>query len=162
MSRKRGDVMVFRFPGDPSLDYIKRVVGLPGDKVEYFDKKLTINGQPVSQTATGDYLHADRLYYSPSFIEKLGNVEHRIIVENASPAYVSQVTKYPFQENCTYTNRGLSCTVPAGHYFMMGDNRDGSFDSPVVGVLSRKITLLARLFYIWFNASDLKRIGSFQ
>lgn len=158
---QRGDVMVFRFPGDPSLDYIKRVVGLPGDKVEYFDKKLTINGQPVPQNAAGDYLHADRLYYSPSFIEKLGNVEHRIIVENAAPAYVSQVTKYPFQENCTYTNRGLSCMVPAGHYFMMGDNRDGSFDSRGWGFVPEK-NIVGKAFYIWFNSSDLKRIGSFQ
>lgn len=158
---QRGDVMVFRFPGDPSLDYIKRVVGLPGDKVEYFDKKLTINGQPVPQNAAGDYLHADRLYYSPSFIEKLGNVEHRIIVENAAPAYVSQVTKYPFQENCTYTNRGLSCTVPADHYFMMGDNRDGSFDSRGWGFVPEK-NIVGKAFYIWFNSSDLKRIGSFQ
>ncbi len=158
---QRGDVMVFRFPGDPSLDYIKRVVGLPGDKVEYFDKKLTINGQPVPQNAAGDYLHTDRLYYSPSFVEKLGSVEHRIIVENAAPAYVSQVTKYPFQENCTYTNRGLSCTVPAGHYFMMGDNRDGSFDSRGWGFVPEK-NIVGKAFYIWFNSSDLKRIGSFQ
>ena len=158
---ERGDVVVFRPPHHPREDWIKRVVGLPGDKVEYFDKKLTINGQPVPQNAAGDYLHTDRLYYSPTFIEKLGNVEHRIIVENAAPAYVSQVTKYPFQENCTYTNRGLSCTVPAGHYFMMGDNRDGSFDSRGWGFVPEQ-NIVGKAFFIWFNFSDLKRIGSFQ
>lgn len=158
---KRGDVMVFRFPGDPSLDYIKRVVGLPGDKVEYIDKHLTINGQAMPQTPAGDYLNTDRLYYSPSFNEKLGDVEHRIIVENSAPAYVSQITKYPFQENCTYTNRGVSCTVPAGHYFMMGDNRDGSFDSRGWGFVPEE-NIVGKAFFIWFNFSDLKRIGSFH
>ena len=117
---QRGDVMVFRFPGDPSLDYIKRVVGLPGDRVEYLDKKLTINGVEMAQKADGDYLHADRLYFSPRYSEKLGEIEHKIIVENESPAFVSQTTPYPFRDNCTYTSRGVSCTVPAGHYFMMG------------------------------------------
>ncbi|WP_374261753.1 signal peptidase I [Zoogloea sp.] len=158
---QRGDVMVFRFPADPSLDYIKRVVGLPGDKIEYIDKKLTINGVAQPQTHIADYLHTDRLFYSPSYLEKLGDVEHRIIVENDAPAYVSQIIKYPFQENCTYTNRGVSCTVPAGHYFMMGDNRDGSFDSRGWGFVPEQ-NIVGKAFFIWFNFSDLKRIGSFH
>ncbi|MDD3354120.1 signal peptidase I [Zoogloea sp.] len=158
---QRGDVMVFRFPADPSLDYIKRVVGLPGDKVAYEDKRLTINGQAVSTTAQGDYLHADRLYYSPRFSERLGKVEHDVIVENDAPPFVSQITSYPFRENCTYTSRGLSCTVPAGHYFMMGDNRDGSFDSRGWGFVP-EANIVGKAFFIWFNFSDLKRIGSFH
>jgi signal peptidase I len=158
---KRGDVMVFRFPADPSLDYIKRVVGLPGDKVEYIDKKLTINGVEMAQKADGDYLHADRLYFSPRYSELLGDVEHKIIVENESPAFVSQTTPYPFRENCTYTSRGVSCTVPAGHYFMMGDNRDGSFDSRGWGFVP-EANIVGKAFFIWFNFSDLKRIGSFH
>jgi signal peptidase I len=158
---QRGDVMVFRFPADPSLDYIKRVVGLPGDKIEYMDKKLTINGVAMPQSPAGDYLHTDRLYYSPSFTEKLGGVEHKVIVENDAPASVSQTIKYPFRDNCTYTNRGLSCTVPAGHYFMMGDNRDGSFDSRGWGFVPEQ-NIVGKAFFIWFNFNDLKRIGSFH
>ena len=158
---QRGDVMVFRFPADPSLDYIKRVVGLPGDKIEYVDKKLTINGVAMPQSPAGDYLHTDRLYYSPSFTEKLGEVEHKVIVENDAPASVSQTNKYPFRDNCTYTNPGLSCTVPAGHYFMMGDNRDGSFDSRGWGFVPEQ-NIVGKAFFIWFNFNDLKRIGSFH
>ena len=158
---QRGDVMVFRFPQDPSLDYIKRVVGLPGDKVEYIDKKLTINGQAMTQTPDGDYLHTERLFYSPSFTDKLGAVEHQIIVENDAPAFVSQSVQYPFRDNCTYTNRGVSCTVPAGHYFMMGDNRDGSYDSRGWGFVPEG-NIVGKAFFIWFNFSDLKRIGSFH
>ena len=135
-------LLVFRFPADPSLDYIKRVVGLPGDKIEYVDKKLTINGVAMPQSPAGDYLHTDRLYYSPSFTEKLGEVEHKVIVENDAPASVS-------------------CTVPAGHYFMMGDNRDGSFDSRDWGFVPEQ-NIVGKAFFIWFNFNDLKRIGSFH
>ena len=158
---QRGDVMVFRFPADPSLDYIKRVVGLPGDKIEYVDKKLTINGVAMRQSPAGDYLHTDRLYYSPSFTEKPGGAAHKPTVVHAAPASGSQTTKYPFRDNCTYTNRGLSCTVPAGHYFMMGDNRDGSFDSRGWGFVPEQ-NIVGKAFFIWFNFNDLKRIGSFH
>ncbi len=174
---KRGDVMVFRFPADPSLDYIKRVVGLPGDKVEYLDKKLVINGVEMSQTPDGEFLHPDafevrpedekepdrknKRMFSPRFIEKLGDVEHNILMDNDAPPFVSQVVQFPQKENCTYTSRGVSCTVPEGHYFMMGDNRDGSFDSRGWGFVP-DANIVGKAFFIWFNFSDLKRIGSFH
>ena len=158
---RRGDVMVFRYPADPSLDYIKRVVGLPGDKVDYLDKKLTINGVEMAQAPASDYLHPERLYYSPRFTEKLGDVEHSILVEKEAPAFVSQWMQYPNRESCTYTSRGVSCTVPAGHYFMMGDNRDGSSDSRIWGFVP-EANIVGKAFFIWFNFSDLKRIGSFH
>jgi signal peptidase I len=158
---QRGDVMVFRYPADPSVDYIKRVVGIPGDRVEYFDKKLKINGEVVPRQADGDYLHPDRLYYSPRFQETLGSVSHAILVEPQAPAFVPQAMDFPGRENCTYTGSGVACTVPPGHYFMMGDNRDASSDSRVWGFVP-EANIVGKAFFIWFNFKDLKRLGSFH
>lgn len=158
---KRGEVMVFRYPADPSLDYIKRVVGLPGDRVEYLDKRLRINGEAVPMQATDDYLHPDRLYYSPQFREKLGEVEHSVLIERDAPAFVPQVMNYPFRDQCSYTSGGVSCTVPPGHYFVLGDNRDASSDSRVWGFVPEE-NIVGRAFFIWFNFSDMKRIGRFH
>lgn len=158
---QRGDVVVFRYPPDPSLDYIKRLVGVPGDKVEYLDKQLTINGQKVAVTATGDFFHKDRQYYSQGFNEKLGETEHAMIIDKDAPAYVPQHFNFPYRDNCTYLSNGFRCTVPEGHYFMMGDNRDGSSDSRVWGFVPDE-NIVGKAFFIWFNFSELSRVGSFR
>jgi len=158
---QRGDVMVFRYPEDPSLDYIKRVVGIPGDKVVYQNKKLFINGQEVPLQKRDDYLHPERLYYSSQFMEKLGANEHRILNDAEAPAFVPDVTSFPYRENCLYNNAGVMCTVPPGHYFMMGDNRDNSRDSRVWGFVPDE-NIVGKAFFIWFNFNDLGRIGSFH
>ncbi|MCC7309771.1 MAG: signal peptidase I [Sulfuritalea sp.] len=158
---QRGDVVVFRYPPDPSLDYIKRVVGLPGDKVVYRNKKLTINGLEIAQKKTEDYLDRDRLFYTPRFVETLGSVEHHILVEAEAPGFVQQIARFPHSEKCNYNSEGVSCEVPPGHYFMMGDNRDNSQDSRFWGFVPDE-NLVGKAFFIWFNFSDLKRIGSFH
>ena len=158
---QRGDVMVFRFPEDPSLDYIKRVVGVPGDKVAYQNKRLTINGQPVETRRIDDYLHAERLYYSRQFIEKINGFEHRVLNDLDAPDFVPDAAQFPHRENCLYNNAGVICTVPEGHYFMMGDNRDNSRDSRFWGFVPDE-NIVGKAFFIWFNFNDLKRIGSFK
>ncbi|UCV30169.1 signal peptidase I [Ferribacterium limneticum] len=160
-SPQRGDVMVFRYPEDPSLDYIKRVVGLPGDTVAYQNKKLTINGQAVPTQKIGDYLHPERLYYSEQFMEKLGEVEHLALNDTDAPAFVPDAARFPHRENCTYNASGVICKVPPGHYFMMGDNRDNSRDSRAWGFVPEQ-NIVGKAFFVWLNFSDLSRIGSFR
>ena len=158
---QRGDVMVFRYPEDPSLDYIKRVIGLPGDTVSYQNKRLTINGQPVAEEKVADYLHPERLYYSEQYVEKLGNVEHKMLNDTDAPAFIPDAANFPHRENCTYNANGVVCTVPPGHYFMMGDNRDNSRDSRAWGFVPEQ-NIVGKAFFIWLNFSDLGRIGSFK
>ncbi|MCX9158283.1 signal peptidase I [Niveibacterium sp. 24ML] len=158
---KRGDVVVFRYPQNPAQDYIKRIVGLPGDKIEYINKRLTINGELIAVTQVEDYLHADRLQYSRRFNEKLGDIEHQILNDADMPAFVAQPLPFAGREHCTYTVEGVRCTVPAGHYFAMGDNRDQSSDSRVWGFVPDE-NLRGRAFFIWFHFGEWSRIGSFH
>ncbi|CAJ0688208.1 signal peptidase I [Ralstonia sp. L16] len=158
---QRGDVMVFRYPKDESMDYIKRVIGVPGDVVKYDNKRLTVNGQPATYAPQSDYLDGERLTYSKQYQETLGNVTHNILNDADRPAYVSGPDDFPFRENCTYNQIGFTCKVPAGHYFMMGDNRDNSADSRYWGFVPDK-NIVGKAFFIWMNLGDLKRIGAFH
>lgn len=158
---QRGDVIVFRFPVDPSLDYIKRIVGVPGDKVAYLNKRLTINDQPIALRRVDDYLDKEKLYYTPRFVETLDAVQHEILVEDDSPPFIAQTAQFPFRNNCHYNSEGVVCQVPPGHYFVMGDNRDNSQDSRFWGFVP-DANIVGKAFFVWFNFGDLKRIGSFN
>jgi signal peptidase I len=160
---QRGDVMVFKYPRDMSQDYIKRVVGVPGDKITYENKKLTVNGKPIAYTQLDDYLNEDSLQYSKQATENLNGVEHRIIATESAPSVnVAQVMDFPNSEACSYRSEGFTCTVPAGNYFMMGDNRDNSLDSRYWGFVPDK-NIVGKAFFVWMNLSNpLKRIGSIQ
>ena len=158
---KRGDVMVFRYPLNPSQDYIKRVVGVPGDRIEYVNKRLTINGQPVPLSKLDPYYDADRMQYYTQFVEGLGTVEHRIIVNDQVPPGLGGGFPNTHPGACQYSGSGVVCQVPPGHYFMMGDNRDNSEDSRFWGFVPDE-NIVGRAFFIWMNFGNIGRIGSFN
>jgi len=159
---KRGDVMVFHYPVDPRIDYIKRVVGIPGDEVSYTNQTLSINGQPVPVQAQGDYYDDDSMRYAPRFSEKLGAVAHGILVEPKRASIYRPMDSFvEFRDNCRYSAEGVTCKVPAGHYFMMGDNRDNSQDSRYWGFVADE-HIVGRAFMVWMNFSNLRRIGLFD
>jgi signal peptidase I len=160
---QRGDVMVFRFPDNPSQDYIKRVVGTPGDTVEYRDKRLIINGNPIKTEPDGEFSYVEgglNFTATQRFAEFLRQDRHAILTrEDTPPLQLSGVQLFPFRENCVYNDNGFSCKVPAGHYFMMGDNRDSSSDSRYWGFVPDE-NIVGKAFFIWFNFEEFKRIGS--
>jgi signal peptidase I len=170
---KRGDVVVFRYPLNPSQDFIKRVVGVPGDRVVYRDKQLTVNGTPWPQKPRGTYSYLENLRFESmdQFSETVdtgqGTHEHAMAADPALPAVSpGQVRAFAQRENCVYNpdGSGFACTVPAGEYFVMGDNRDRSDDSRYWGFVPDD-HLRGRAFFIWFNWDDIsglafKRVGS--
>jgi len=169
---ERGDVMVFRYPPKPNLDYIKRVIGLPGDEIAYLNKQLTINGQPAPKTPLPDFFEEDSLRYIKQFEERipLGDKPdasvtslrlHRLLNDADRPAFVPGADEFVFKDNCRYTVEGVTCKVPAGHYFMMGDNRDNSLDSRYWGFVPEK-NIVGKAFFVWMNFGNLKRIGAFD
>ncbi len=158
---QRGDVMVFRYPPKPSLDYIKRVVGLPGDTVAYLNKRLTINGQAVPTESVPEFFDEDAMRYFKQYEEKFGTQSHRLLNDEQRPAFVPGADRFPGYDNCNYTVEGVSCKVPEGHFFMMGDNRDNSMDSRYWGFVPEK-NIVGKAFYVWMNFGNLKRIGPFH
>ena len=157
----RGDVIVFRYPPQPSLDYIKRVVGLPGDKVEYLNKRLRINGQEVPTEALPDFFDTDAMRYFQQFEERLGPQPHRLLNTPGIAGYIQGASDFAGRDQCTYSVEGVTCTVPPGQYFVMGDNRDNSLDSRYWGFVPDE-NLVGRAFFVWMNFGNLKRIGSFH
>ena len=129
---QRGDVIVFRLPSDPSTNYIKRLIGLPGDTIRYANQKLYINDQPVEHLVKNIY-STDGQPDMLLFEEHLGAVRHDILL-----------LPYP-------SDRGDGTfVVPEGHYFMMGDNRDNSQDSRFIGPIPEG-NIVGRAVRIWMN-----------
>jgi len=158
---QRGDVVVFRYPNQPGTHYIKRVVGLPNDEIAYRNKVLFVNGKEIPRTRAEDFFESDQMQYVERYNEQLGALEHQILVNKSHPQNMVGITQYPFRENCQYSDDGMVCKVPAGHYFMMGDNRDNSLDSRFLGFVPER-TIVGRAFFIWMNFSAPGRIGHFN
>lgn len=161
---QRGDVLVFKDQLIHNRDLIKRVVAIGGDKIEYVNKRLTINGVPLDYTEDGTYDYTDddgqMLIHNQQYIENLTGVKHKIITFDRVPTlFVAQVRDFKDKANCSYVNDdGFSCTVPKGHYFMMGDNRDNSYDSRYWGFVPDQ-AVLGKAIYVWLNLHDLSRVG---
>lgn len=158
---QRGDVMVFRYPPKPNVDYIKRVVALPGDEVAYLNKSLTINGQPVPSEVLPDFFDDSTMQYHKHRRELLGAKPHQTLQDDTRPAFVAGADPFPGRENCNYTAEGVICKVPAGQYFVMGDNRDNSLDSRYFGFVP-DANIVGKAFFVWMNFGNLKRIGAFN
>lgn len=131
----RGDIVVFRFPQDPSIDYIKRIVGLPGDRIAYYNKQLYVNDQVVKQARLGSYIGSGKgITMSGAALvnEDLTGVSHDILIREGQPGVQGEFT------------------VPTGNYFVMGDNRDNSNDSRYWGTVP-EANLVGKAFVIWMN-----------
>ena len=127
---ERGDVVVFRFPEDPSTPFIKRVVGLPGDRIAYYDKVLYVNDEPMEQNPVGRYVGfgSGAVMSGASLrVERLAGVEHNILIRPRA-----------------HTVQGTA-VVPEGHYFVLGDNRDNSRDSRYWGTVPENLLIGPRV-----------------
>jgi len=134
---KTGQIAVFRWPPDPSFDYIKRVIGVPGDVISYHDKQLTVNGKPAKQTFVEYTIDESSEQTVARYEENLNGVIHNIYINPSDPAVDFDVT------------------VPKGAYFMMGDNRDDSADSRFWGFVSEE-NLRGRAFLVWMSWNGKK------
>jgi signal peptidase I len=159
---QRGDVMVFRYPLAPSVDYIKRVVGVPGDEIGWLNQRLFVNGQLAPVQPKEDYYDEESRRYAPQFSETLGSRPHDMLVDPRRTPFVRPMDEFTaFREQCRYSPEGVVCKVPAGHYFMMGDNRDNSQDSRFWGFVPDE-NIVGKAFVVWMNFGNFSRIGSFH
>ncbi|MBS1154803.1 MAG: lepB [Proteobacteria bacterium] len=160
---QHGDVMVFSYPENPSISYIKRVIGLPGDTVTYKGKRLTVNGEPVKTEAAGEHLYFEQSVepvVNRQFTEVFGTHSYNTLEIPQQPAFdLGKISDFPYRENCRYDDDAFTCKVPQGHYFMMGDNRDHSADSRYWGFVSEKY-VIGKAFLVWLNIKQLGRIGT--
>ncbi len=160
---ERGHVVVFRYPDNPDVHYIMRVVALPGDNIAYVNKRLSINGSEVPVDAVGSVSVVDPQLYLHNFMkyqETLGRVPYHIYVSASAPTYhPTAVRNFMGREYCRYDMSGFACRVPPNSFFVLGDNRDNSSDSRYWGFVPKE-NLVGRAFIIWHSVGDTNRIGS--
>lgn len=158
---KRGDIVVFKYPLDKNIDFIKRVIGVPGDEIRYINKQLYVNGKRIEATPDGNFFDKETYTDLKQFNENLEGVVHKIVENDKVPSMARPVQGHNGLNQCIYNMGDVVCRVPDGHYFMMGDNRDNSADSRFWGFVPKE-DIVGRAFYIWLNISDMGRIGSSQ
>jgi signal peptidase I len=161
---KRGDIAVFRYPENPKEDYIKRIIGVPGDTIKVVGEEVFVDGKRVPQTLVGEYHGTDKISLqmeenpnmSPVqlYSEDLEGIRHSTLHFRYTETY-----------NCIGAggmltpDGGCEWKVPQGAYFAMGDNRDDSADSRFWGFVPEK-NLAGKAFFIWFSLADWHRIGT--
>ncbi len=158
---QRGDVIVFRFPKNPSIDYIKRVVGVPGDVVAWRNQRLYLNGQEVETAVQGPFYDRSSTRSRTRYTEKLGSVAHDMLVERDMLPIIPPDPTVPFADQCQHSVEGVTCKVPAGHYFMMGDSRDNSEDSRFWGFVP-DANIVGKASAVWMHFWDFSRIGGIR
>ncbi len=158
---KRGDIVVFKYPLDKNIDFIKRVIGVPGDEIRYINKQLYVNGKRIEATPDGNFFDKETYTDLKQFNENLEGVVHKIVENDKVPSMARPVQGHNGLNQCIYNMGDVVCRVPDSHYFMMGDNRDNSADSRFWGFVPKE-DIVGRAFYIWLNISDMGRIGSIQ
>lgn len=164
---ERGDVAVFNYPLQPSVNYIKRIIGIPGDTVEYKDKVLKINGEIIQDIPQGasSFMtdnEGGRTPYQANvdvYREQIGTHQFDIFQDPQAPTLSLGNVINADTENCYYQEDGFICTVPAGHYFAMGDNRDNSADSRYWGFVDDKL-MVGKAWLVWMNLRAPSRIGT--
>ncbi len=156
---RRGDVIVFRLPKDPAVDYIKRIVGIPGDTVSYENKQLVINGRAIAEQGDGHWFDPSSEQRYLQYRENLDGAEHRILIDPQAPPFLHQPPdNFPHRDACHYDAQGFVCKVPPGMYFVMGDNRDDSLDSRYWGFVPRA-NIVGKAFFVWMSFAGLRYIG---
>jgi signal peptidase I len=160
---QRGDVVVFRFPMDPKTNFIKRVIGLPGDKIEYRNKVLIVNGQRIDSQPVGEYRYADKAGETIQAVRMQEGLEAKryetLNVPGAPTLNPLGVVDFPDRDACQHDETGFVCSVPQGEYLMLGDNRDNSNDGRYWGFVPDRL-LAGKAFFIWMNLHEPSRIGS--
>lgn len=181
---ERGDVAVFNYPVEPHVNYIKRIIGLPGDTISYKNKVLSVNGVLMQDTDDGQAYHyvdniaqAGSMAFDANLLREkiappLGDKQYGILIAPQAPSVSmyafsgdpeirDYLKTYPYRDHCRYASdgSGFECKVPAGQYFALGDNRDNSQDSRYWGFIDDKL-IVGKAFLVWMNFKDMSRIGT--
>jgi signal peptidase I len=140
-SLERGDIIVFDYPFDTTQTYMKRIVGLPGDKIVYRNRHLFVNNIDARSRQLDDYEDASASAYRMRFQEKLGAKEYEILLRRDPPAHLPEPRRFALRDMCSFDDDEIRCEVPAGNYFVLGDNRDNSADSRFWGFVRSDLVI---------------------
>ena len=160
---ERGDVILFRYPQKPLLRYVQRVIGIPGDTVEYRNKRVSVNGQALEIQPTGTYRYLADDWSTPAidrYEETANGRSHAILIDARSPVLrPGDVQNFNFKEICVHAEDGFQCKVPPGHYFTLQDNRDHADDGRYWGFVPEQ-NLVGRVFAIGVSLRAPERNGT--